>query len=101
MFYKYFLVFFAVYVMANAIALNDQEQFAEFKQKFQKSYESPEEDKNRFKIFQENLRKIEEHNKKYEKGETTYTMGINQFSDMSPEEWANKNHGYRPRPNHQ
>lgn len=50
-----------------------------------KSYE-PEEDAKRFEIFKENLAMIEEHNKKYEKGEVTYTMGLNKFTDWFPEE---------------
>lgn len=38
-------------------------------------------------IFQTNLKRIVEHNEKFANGETTYTMGINQFTDLKPEEF--------------
>jgi hypothetical protein len=55
------------------------------------TYET-EEAKNRFKIFKENLAKIKEHNK----GNNSYKVGLNQFSDMSNEEFKEKYTRYRP-----
>lgn len=53
--------------------------------KFGKDY-SETENNQRFEIFSETLKTINEHNKKYEKGEVSYTLGINQFADKTPEE---------------
>lgn len=50
-----------------------------------KVYE-PEEDRERFEIFKANVKRIVEHNEKFERGEVSYTMGINQFADKKPEE---------------
>ncbi|RXG56103.1 Digestive cysteine proteinase 2, partial [Armadillidium vulgare] len=49
--------------------------------KYNKEY-SPEEDIKRHQIFNENKLMIEEHNKKFEEGEVTFTMEINKFSDI-------------------
>lgn len=51
-----------------------------------KEYE-PEEDAKRFEIFKVNLQRIVEHNDKFSRGEVTFTMGINQFTDKTPEEF--------------
>lgn len=51
-----------------------------------KSYE-PEEDKERFLIFQGNVKRIVEHNANFASGKVTFTMGINQFTDKKPEEY--------------
>jgi bacterioferritin (cytochrome b1) len=56
-----------------------------YKDQHSKVYES-EEDATRFEIFKETLKKIEEHNAKYARKETTFKMGLNQMSDWTPEE---------------
>ena len=33
-----------------------------------------------------NLKKIEEHNKRYEEGHETFRMGVNQWTHLTPEE---------------
>ncbi|KAG5684568.1 hypothetical protein PVAND_013793 [Polypedilum vanderplanki] len=40
----------------------------------------------RFEIFKDNLKKINEHNEKFKIGEFTYSLGINHFADKKPEE---------------
>ncbi|KAL7631756.1 UNVERIFIED_CONTAM: hypothetical protein RMT77_017937 [Armadillidium vulgare] len=57
----------------------------DFKTKYNKDY-SPEEEIKRHKIFNEHKLMIEEHNKKYEEGEVTFTMEINKFADLLLEE---------------
>lgn len=57
-----------------------------FQSDHNKSYE-PEEDAERFVIFEANLKRIIEHNEKFAKGEVTFTMGINQFTDKKPGEY--------------
>lgn len=52
-----------------------------------KFYSSPAEQAYRLSIFQENLQKIKEHNADTSK---TWTMGLNQFADMTAEEVAAK-----------
>lgn len=41
----------------------------------------------RYTIFNENLRKIHQHNLKYYNGESTFKMGVNKFADMTPDEF--------------
>ncbi|VEN46852.1 unnamed protein product [Callosobruchus maculatus] len=52
-----------------------------------KTYRSLLEEKMRFEIFKSNCRTIEEHNKRYHNGEETFEMKINQFGDMTQEEF--------------
>lgn len=52
-----------------------------------KSYLSSEEEKRRFDIFKENLKHIREHNKKYEEGQESSKLGVNQFADLTHEEF--------------
>lgn len=56
-----------------------------FQVEHKKVYE-PEEDRERFEIFKTNVKRIVEHNEKFERGEVTYSMGINQFADKKPGE---------------
>ncbi|CAL1611855.1 unnamed protein product [Knipowitschia caucasica] len=56
-----------------------------YKKKFNKVYE-PEEDRIHRGIWEESQRQVAIHNRDYEEGKYTYTTGINQFSDMKPED---------------
>ena len=61
-------------------------EFQQFRSTYNKSYTTIEDLTYRFKIFRYNLKMIEEHNAKGE----SYTMGINQFGDLTYEEFADK-----------
>ncbi|CAH0553762.1 unnamed protein product [Brassicogethes aeneus] len=78
-------------------SLSDEQQWEEFKKTHNKNYDGGEEESKRFKIFQGTLRKIEEHQAKYDKGETTFTMGVNHFADLTPEEMKSRC-GLKPQP---
>ncbi|XP_065221425.1 procathepsin L-like [Planococcus citri] len=87
-----YLVLICVQVFVHSAVLNEEElslqKWTSFKIQHGKEYEAEEEDKRRMKIFLDNERKIAEHNELYEKGEVTYKQGINKFSDLTNEEFA-------------
>lgn len=58
--------------------------FDEFKAEYQKSYEKVGEEQYRRYVFFRNLENIELHNADPHK---TYTQGINQFADLTPQEF--------------
>merc|ERR1712226_1316077 len=72
-------------VLASAATASDI-NFDQFIQKFKKSY-TQDEYRIREQIFNKNLKNYKEHNssKKYK-----FTMGINKFSDLEPEEFINQ-----------
>ncbi|XP_072378111.1 cathepsin L-like proteinase [Diabrotica undecimpunctata] len=85
---KLFLTFAAIILSVSALSLN--EHWESFKVKHGKVYKNPIEERVRFSVFQSNLKLINEHNAKYEQGLVGYTMGVNQFADMTPEEFKAK-----------
>lgn len=70
-------------------AINDP-KWLQFKRKYGKTYTDAAVEASRFKVFMENVKKIEAHNNKYRQRTTTFSLGINQFSDMTYEEFASK-----------
>ena len=64
--------------------LTSEEQFERFKQKFGKEYSSAAEERLRFEIFSANAAAVEGHNAARS---SSYTRGINQFSDLTQKEW--------------
>lgn len=60
-----------------------------------KVYPTAEEEKRRFDIFEKNVKTIREHNEKYQAGEVTWEMGINQFADLTSEEVVKYHTGLR------
>lgn len=68
-------------------------EWENYKVKFEKSYADEEEDQHRKAIYFENAKTVEEHNKKFENGEVTWSMGINQFSDLTKIEFKQRHTG--------
>jgi len=63
---------------------DEWKQFTNFQERFSKRYENIEEMETRFQIFRTNLRNIILHNFDYTQN---FTMGINQFTDLTPQEF--------------
>ena len=63
------------------------EQFANFRAEYNKEYTSASELEYRFAVFMDTLKVIENHNNK---GDSSYTLGVNQFSDLTFEEFTAK-----------
>jgi cathepsin L len=63
-----------------------QPSFGEFKATFNKAYTTVEHDV-RAAVYADNVDYIEQHNKKYSSGEATFEMGVNEFSDLSHDEF--------------
>ena len=71
---------------SSALAVSHEEllsQFSGFKARFSKVYPSQEEEHRRFLIFTENVLEAERHNR----GESSWTKGINMWSDLGQAEW--------------
>jgi len=75
-------------------AANNQDLFLNFLRDFKKEYTS-DELFYRFSVFSQNLAIINKHNSENH----TWTMGINQFSDLTPIEFEKIYLGYIPREN--
>jgi len=63
---------------------DEWKQFSNFQERFGRKYETLEELENRFQVFRTNLRNIVIHNLDHNQN---FTMGINQFTDLTPEEF--------------
>lgn len=57
-----------------------------FQTEFSKTYTGEEDEKKHFAEFQKSVELIAAHNPKFEAGEVSYKLGINDFSDRLPEE---------------
>jgi C1A family cysteine protease len=66
---------------------DEWKQFTLFQDKFNKKYDSMEDLEGRFQIFRSNVRNIILHNLDHTQN---YTMGINQFTDLTQEEFRDK-----------
>jgi hypothetical protein len=69
--------------------------FAEFVQTYQKAYEASEEIFHRLDVFSRNVHRIRTHNSQ---ANHSYDLGINQFADMTEEEWSKAAKGFVPMP---
>jgi len=78
-----------------------KQEWEEFKIKFSKTYESEEEESKRLNIYLESKKMVATHNEKFQKGEVSWQMGINQFSDMESKEYAGQMCGLKKPPSTQ
>lgn len=69
--------------------MNDWQQFNLFQERFSKKYETIQELENRFVAFRDNLRLIIRHNLD---ATQNFTLGINQFSDLTTDEFKVYHH---------
>jgi KDEL-tailed cysteine endopeptidase len=72
---------------ASAEDIQHWKAFDEFRERFGKRYESLTEEARRFNIFRNNLIEIIRHNMDYSQN---FTMGVNQFTDLTAEEFQSK-----------
>lgn len=71
-----------------------QEEWNTFKLEHKKKYQNEMEEKFRMKIFMENKNKIAKHNALYEKGATSFKLGLNPYADMLPHEFVRTMNGF-------
>ena len=62
-----------------------RQYFNKFLDKFNKSYDNQDEHERRFGVFADTFKKIVEHNR----SGSSFKMGINQFSDLTEDEFKN------------
>jgi len=72
-------------VLASAVK---NSQFEAFKRKFGKTYKSAIEEEFRQKIFLDNLKTVNDHNKLFKAGKVTFDLAINTFADLTSQEFA-------------
>ncbi|MCE2196779.1 hypothetical protein GQ599_09565 [Streptococcus thermophilus] len=70
----------------------------EFKAKHNRKFVDAEEELYRQKVFEENLKYVVEFNEKFERGEVTFNLAMNQFGDMTNEEFNAVMKGYKRDP---
>jgi len=83
------LLIFAFFAFFTIVNCSYEQEWQNFKLKFEKGFKSIGHETERKAIFMENFREIESHNAKFEAGLTTYKKGINYYSDWTWEEFKN------------
>ena len=66
-------------LLISACLADPLEQFKAFKAKHGKVYTNAKEESSRFSAFQENLKKIEDHNQ----GGHSWQLGVTEFADLT------------------
>jgi len=85
-------------VVANAKWLTEEqieEHWNQFKRQFHKRYPENGENKARRAIFESNFKRIFEHNMGADNGLHSYRLAVNQFADLTTEEFARQMNGFK------
>jgi len=85
---KYFVILATISFTISSGTVLDE--FNEFKDRYGKTYANEHEQEFRLSVFVENLEYIKSHNREAYEGKHSFTMDINQFTDLSHEEWKQR-----------
>jgi len=88
-----FLLLLMVSTTAFAKPSADQ-QWAGFKERYGKNYASLAEENHRRDVWKEEMEMVDKHNKEAEEGLHSYTLGENEFSDLTFQEFLDTMTGY-------
>lgn len=80
----------AIVLVVNALPTSNNDvktAFEQFKKDYGKTYSSDEEEQHRLAIFEDSLKFINEHNKKFQTKMASHQCGITKFADWSLEEY--------------
>ncbi|XP_047531291.1 procathepsin L-like isoform X4 [Vanessa atalanta] len=82
------LVVVVAVVGAESLTNVVRDEWNAFKLEHKKSYKTETEEKFRMKIFVENKLDAEKHNRRFERGQETYRLGTNKYSDLLHHEFV-------------
>jgi KDEL-tailed cysteine endopeptidase len=77
-----------------------KQRFENFKNKFDRTYADASTENLRYAIFKDNVDTIRKHNADYRAGKHSWFMRVNQFSDMTHNEFASTMLNYKPHMSH-
>jgi len=80
------MIFLAILVVSTLAHPDYSETWEEFKEKFNKEYESEEEENQRSAIWSSNVDLIKEHNGQADAGVHSFHLGENAFADLTTDE---------------
>merc|ERR1712179_510772 len=81
------IVLLLVGFFAIVLAEHVEKDFGAFKKQYNKKYQTIPEDIYRQEVFEENVDYINQHNLEAEQGLHTFTLGLNEYADLSTKEW--------------
>ena len=105
---KFIIVFSALFISFCACTLMEEderaalidpsldEHWSEYKNKYDKSYHHRHHELFRRKIWEQNSKKIKKHNTEYEQGLHMFRVKMNNYGDLSHDEFVRKMNGFQP-----
>ncbi|CAF1997897.1 unnamed protein product [Rotaria magnacalcarata] len=91
---KSLILLYAIFISGYCFPTSN-ESWSLFKRVFKKKYFSNEEEINRRQIWDENMAVIHQHNLEFDIGLHSYTLAMNQFGDMTNEEFRKQTNGFK------
>ncbi|XP_037917428.1 crustapain-like [Hermetia illucens] len=83
----YFLFSIVTLTSGDVEKLDADLEWEAFKAKFNKFYPSLDEEIFRKAVFKDNLNFINYHNQMYDEGEVPFALGVNQYTDLTKDEY--------------